>query len=72
MGLGKKLDQREVAVALGISESEVSANIADNEPMADGSGYWIYFSIHSPQSMLDRFKVGPDRVLAYRSGSVVG
>lgn len=54
----RKMTQTELSEALGISESEVSRYIADNEPKSDGSGHWVFFSIHTPEEVLFRFGVG--------------
>lgn len=68
----RKLTQRELSVDLQMSESEVALYIASNEPMADGSGHWVYFSVNAeiPRSLLSRLGVGHDRRLPlYKSSS---
>lgn len=54
----RKATQHEVAMALLMNESEVSAYISDWEPMADKSGHWIYFRTATPKEILCRLKVG--------------
>lgn len=68
MGDFRKLSQQELAVALDILESEVALYIADNQPMPDGSGYWVFFSFDAaiPQDLVSRLGVRPDRLLALK------
>ncbi len=60
----RKLTQAELSVALEMPESEVALYVADNEPMADGSGHWVFFSLSAPQGLLSRLRVGDDHRLA--------
>jgi hypothetical protein len=68
----RKLTQRELSVDLQMSESEVARFIASNEPMADGAGHWVYFSLNAeiPKGLLSRLGVDSDRRLPlYRPSS---
>ncbi|WP_456021549.1 hypothetical protein [Pseudomonas protegens] len=58
------MTQAELSVALKMSESEVARYVADNEPMADGSGHWVFFSLEAPESLLSRLGVGDGHRLA--------
>ncbi|MEW7854743.1 hypothetical protein AB2M95_02440 [Pseudomonas chlororaphis] len=60
----RKLTQAELSQALKLSESEIARYISDNEPMADGSGHWVFFSLEAPESVLSRLRVGSDLRLA--------
>lgn len=53
----RKATQCEVAIALSMNESEVSAYISDWESMADKTGHWIYFRTTTPKEILCRLKV---------------
>lgn len=60
----RRLTQAELSVALNMPESEVALYVAENEPMADGSGHWVFFSLSAPKSLLFRLRVGNDYRLA--------
>jgi hypothetical protein len=60
----RKLTQAELSVALKMPESEVALYVADNEPMADGSGHWVFFSLSAPKSLLSRLRVDDGHRLA--------
>jgi hypothetical protein len=60
----RKLTQAELSVALKMPESEVALYVAENEPMADGSGHWVFLSLSAPKSLLSRLGVGDDYRLA--------
>ncbi|CAI8983275.1 hypothetical protein [Pseudomonas chlororaphis] len=60
----RKLTQAELSQALKLSESEIARYVADNEPMADGSGHWVFFSLAAPESVLSRLRVDGDLRLA--------
>lgn len=60
----RKLSQRELSDALGISESQVASSVADNSPMPDGSGHWVSFSLSADNGLLSRLEVGVDYRLA--------
>lgn len=53
----RKATQHEVAMALSMNESEVSAYISDWEPMADKTGHWVYFRTTTPKKILSRLEV---------------
>lgn len=60
----RELTQRELSEVLGISERDVSLNVASNEPMPDGSGHWVNFSLTADKSLMARLEVGRDHRLA--------
>lgn len=60
----RKLTQRELSEALGISESQVASSIADNDPMPNGKGHWVSFSYDADKGLLSRLEVGADHRLA--------
>lgn len=64
----RKLTQQELSVALDMLEGEVALYITDNQYMADGSGYWVFFSFDTktPQDLLSRLGVRADRLLALK------
>lgn len=67
MGKIQKLTQRQLAQGLQLLESDVSKYVADNEPKADDSGHWVFFSPDTPKVILDRLKVGRDLRLGLKA-----
>jgi len=64
----RKLTQQELSVALDMLESEIALYVTDNQCMADGSGYWVFFSFDAktPKGLLSRLGVRADRLLALK------
>jgi len=60
----RKLTQAELSEALNMLKSEIALYVADNEPMTDGSGHWVFFSLSAPKSILSRLRVGDDHRMA--------
>lgn len=60
MNKGRKLTQAELAKHLGLLESVVARFVTENEPKADGTGYWVHFAMDTPQDILASQKVGGD------------
>lgn len=64
MSGSRELTQRELSEILGISERDVSLNIASNQPMPDESGHWVNFSFSADKALMARLEVGRDHRLA--------
>lgn len=60
----RELSQRELAEIFHITERDVSLSVARNEPMPNGAGHWVFFSLSANKDLLARLEVGVDHRLA--------